>query len=119
VQADLELEHAALRPADELGRLIGEEHVRNEAEQEADGADVEHEGVDEEHAQHVAPPPRALGDGQVHERHEQAQQHHDDIDHAIFPVGSGDEKALIGSCMGVSEAPCAIRRAPVKRQGAV
>ena len=83
VQADLELEHAALRPADELGRLVGEEDVRDEAEQEADGADVEHEGVDEEDAQHIAARPRALGDGEVHERQQHAQQHHDDVDHAI------------------------------------
>src|SRR5262249_48444600 len=87
VQADLELEHAALRPADELRRLIGEEDVGYETEQEGDGADVEHEGVEEENAQHVAPRPRAFGDGQVHERQHEAQEHHDDVDH-VFPFSN-------------------------------
>ena len=55
VQADFELERAAGRPADQLRGLIRKEHMRDEAEHEADGADIEHEGVDEEDAQDVAP----------------------------------------------------------------
>src|SRR4051794_35713323 len=83
MQADLELEHAALRPADELGRPVGEEHVRDETEQETDRADVEHEGVDEEKPQHIAACPRHLGDDEVSKRQQHAQQHHDDVDHMI------------------------------------
>jgi hypothetical protein len=82
-RADLELEHTAFRPADELGRLVGEKDVRDEAEQETDGTDVEHEGVDQQHPQDVAARPRAPSDGEVDERQHQAQQQHDDVDHAL------------------------------------
>jgi hypothetical protein len=47
-----------------------------EAEDEADGANVKNECVDEEQAQHVAVRPGPSGEGQV-------QKHHDDVDHAF------------------------------------
>src|SRR5262249_23776018 len=49
----------------------------------ADRADVEQEGIDEEKAQHVAACPRPLGDREGKKRQQHAQQHHDDVDHAI------------------------------------
>ena len=89
VQADFELERVAGRPADQLRGLIRKEHMRDEAEHEADGADIEHEGVDEEDAQHVAPGPRPPGHGQMQRRQQQAQQHHGDVDHAMsLPTGA-------------------------------
>ena len=50
VNADFELERASRRPADAARGLIGEEHMRDEAERQADNADVENQRIEQQQA---------------------------------------------------------------------
>src|SRR5262249_4756367 len=65
VDADLELERASRRPANSARRLVGEEDVRNEPHRQADNADIQHERIKQENAQHAKLRPRHLAEIKV------------------------------------------------------
>ena len=84
VKADFELERTSRRPADEPSGFVCEENVRNEAEHDADDADVEHKSIKQKQPQDVGGRLRLLADGQMQERKEHAQNHDGYVDHG-FP----------------------------------
>ncbi len=57
MKSNLELKRVSRRPADALRRRVGEEYMRNEAEDESDNAHVEHEGVAQQQANDVGASP--------------------------------------------------------------
>jgi hypothetical protein len=81
MQPNLELERASRRPADRFRRLVGEEHMGNEAHRQADDADAEHQGVEQEDVDDALLRSRHLAERQVQQRQNDHQNGDEQGDH--------------------------------------